>query len=296
MTLPTFIVIGASRAGTTSLQDYLSQHPEIHMCAVKSPNYFVSSDEQPPWETPRLRAMARQWVSSRAEYERLFDGARDASAIGEVSPVYLQSLPAAERMRRTCGDVRLVAILRDPAERAYAHFLGRRRDGLESRPTFDAVVEDELSRPLPDRIAFGSYLGASRYDHFLAPYFDRFSRIRVHRFEDLQSDPHTVLADLFDFLGVDPTFRPDVSKRHNRSGEIEGPVRRFLWTRSASLRTTLRPHLPAAIRDLALPVVRSRVTKPPLAADLRKRLIDLFFPDVERLQARTGLDLSRWRH
>ena len=87
MTLPNFIVIGASRSGTTSLHHYLGQHPEIHMSPVKSPNFFVAGDAQPAWETAVLRAMARQWITDRDEYEQLFAGASGKHAIGEVSPV-----------------------------------------------------------------------------------------------------------------------------------------------------------------------------------------------------------------
>ena len=205
MALPNFLVIGAGRSGTTSLHHYLRHHPEIFVCLEKSPNYFVSSEPMPSWENPRARAMARQWVSDRGAYERLFDGARNEKAVGEVSPVYLQALGAPRRIRAACPDAKIVAVLREPVDRAYAHFFGRRRDGLELRPDFEGVVEEELSRPLPDDVAFGSYLGCGRYHHFLKGYFDLFprARIRVYLFEDLRADTGALLRDLFTFLGAE---------------------------------------------------------------------------------------------
>lgn len=296
MTLPTFLIIGASRSGTTSLHHYLDQHPEIFMSPVKSPNFFVAGDELPLGESAVLRAMAQQWVADRATYEALFKGVRGQKAIGEASPVYLQSLRAPERIHATCPGAKLVAILREPVDRAYAHYLGRRRDGLEHRADFREAIEAEQARPESVEVAFGHYLGCSRYYHFLKGYFERFprERIRIYLFEDLQADSGALLKDLYGFLGVDTCFRAGTGERHNRSGVIRSPVRRFVWTRSVRLRTALRPFLPAAVRDAARPVRGRRLAKPELDPELRARLARIVRPDVERLQELIGRDLSAW--
>jgi hypothetical protein len=296
VSLPTFIVIGASRSGTTSLHHLLGRHPDVYMAPVKSPNYFVAGDPLPPWEGPRLRSMAKQWITDRRVYEELFAGVRDEAAIGEVSPVYLQSRAAPQRILEACPGARLVAILRDPAERAYAHYLGRRRDGLERRADFGAVVDQELSAPLPDEVAFGSYLGASRYHHFLREYFARFpaDRIRIHFFEDFVASPGAVLADILAFVGVDPDVPIETTARHNASGEIDGTVRRWLWTRTVALRTALRPYLPARIRNAGQMVIGGSLARPPLPLDVRARIARALRPDVERLESLIGRDLSRW--
>ena len=297
MTLPNFIVIGASRSGTTSLHQYLGQHPEIHMSPVKSPNFFVAGDAQPAWETAVLRAMARQWITDRDEYDALFAGAGGKRAIGEVSPVYLQSRRAPERIRYTCPDAKLVAVLRDPAERAWAHFLGRKRDGLELRFDFRAVVENELARPLPDDVAFGSYIGCSRYHHFLAPYFDLFprDRIRIYDFDDLRRDPATVLRDLFGFLEVDERVEVDMSRRYNETGTVRNPALRALWTRSVRWRIAMRPRLPASIRDTAGVFMGRELRRPALDPDLRARIVAALVSDVQQLEQLLGRDFSAWR-
>lgn len=296
MTLPNFLVIGAGRSGTTSLHRWLGQHPDVFVSGEKSPNFFVSHEPLPPREGPRLRAMARQWVSDPGEYAALFDGARVEKAVGEVSPVYLQATSAPQRIRAALPDVRLVAILREPVSRAHAHFLGRRRDGLETRADFAAVVREELSGPLPDAVAFGHYLGCGRYHHFLRGYFDHFprERIRIYLFEDLMADPAALMADLYGFLGVDPGFVPDTGRRHGRTGVVSNPVARAVWTASVGVRTALRPWVPRAIRDLAAPIFLRRLERPPLDPELRERLREVFREDVERLEALIGRDLSRW--
>jgi hypothetical protein len=170
--LPNFVVIGASRSGTTSLHQYLGQHPEIYVAPRKSPNYFVAQDPQPHWENKTLRAMAKQWVSSPDAYESLFREVTTQSAIGDISPVYLQSIHTAKRIKETLAPAtKIVAILRNPVDRAYAHYLGRRRDGLEPVDDFKTIVERELAQPLIGNIAFGSYISCGRYYHFLKPFY-----------------------------------------------------------------------------------------------------------------------------
>jgi hypothetical protein len=297
MNVPTFFVIGASRSGTTSLHRYLAQHPDVFVTPAKSPNHFAAGDEQPPWEGPVARTMARQWVADRAEYEAIFAGAAGKRAVGDVSPVYLQTRNAPRRIREACGHPFLVAILRHPVERAYAHYLGRRRDGIERRTSFAEAVRDELSRPLPDDVAFGSYLGSSRYHHFLDVYLQLFprERMRIFLFEDLERDPGELMRRLFELIGVSTEVPLDTSKQYNRSGTIHGSTRRFLWTRSVQIRTALRPWLPAGLRDLAMAGLGRSLDRPSLEPELRAKLVEVFRDDVGRLEAAIGRDLSAWR-
>lgn len=296
MALPDFIVIGAGRCGTTSLHHCLKQHPDVYMCPNKSPNHFVSHVEQPPREGPRVRAMARQWVADRREYEKLFDGARGEKVRGEVSPVYMQATCVPDAIYEACPNAKLIAVLRNPIDRAYAHFLGRRRDGLESRYDFSAVVDTELSEPLPEEVAFGSYVGCGRYHHFLRPYYERFptERIKVFLFDSVRNDLAGLMTEIYEFLGVDPGFAPDTSYRHNRSGEIENSIARHIWTRTAALRTMLRPLWPEFVRDSVHPLRSVTLVKPQLDPAVRARLIPVLRDDVNQLESLIERDLSHW--
>jgi hypothetical protein len=296
MTLPTFIVVGAGRSGTTSLHSILGQHPDVFMCPVKSPNFFVSHLPLPAWESPEPRRMAAHWTADRRAYEGLFTGADDAGAVGEVSPVYLQARDAPRAIAETCPGARIVAVLRDPAERAYAHFLGRRRDGLEPRSDFEAIVDEELSHALPDEVTFGSYVGCGRYHHFLQGYVERFpaDRIRVYLYEDLVSDPAALIADLFAFVGVDPDFAPDLTERRGATGTIQNRVLRSVWTRSVALRRRSRPLLPAAVRGGAGRLFLRHLERPPLDPSVRATIVAALRDDVAALRTLIGRDLSRW--
>ncbi len=241
--------------------------------------------------------MARQWISNRAEYEKLFDGVGDEKVLGEVSPVYLQATSAPGAIREVCPEARLVAILRDPVDRAYAHFMGRRRDGLEERTDFGTVVTRELSEPLPDDVAFGSYLGCGRYYHFLKGYYDLFprERIKIFLFDNFRRDSRGLMAELYGFLGVDGSFKTAMSYRHNQTGVIENRALRFLWTGTAPIRTWMRPYWPEFVRDSVHPLRAVKLARPELDPTLRARLVDLFREDVLQLEELIGQDLSAWR-
>jgi len=297
MTTPNFVVVGAGRSGTTSLHQFLGQHPEVYMCPSKSPNFFASSFPQPPWETPVARAMAAQWITDPADYTALFDAAGSQPAVGEVSPVYLQATGVANLIADTCGPVRIIAVLRNPVDRACAHFLGRQRDGIEPPGvSMDQRMDELLAVGMPDEVAFGHYPGCGRYHHFLAPYRQRFGRDAVHvaLHDDLVADPHGVLAAMFTFLGVDPAFRCDVSARLNATGQIRSPLRRAVWTRTAPLRTALRPHLPAGLRTSVGGAFLGDLDRPAVDPALRRRLRAALADDITALADDWHLDVGHW--
>lgn len=297
MTLPNFLVIGAGRSGTTSLHHYLGQHPEIFVSPVKAPSHFYCRDLE-RIDDPYVRLVVRNYfVPDARSYEALFDGVREEKAIGEVSPVYLASRRVAPGIARELPEVRLIAILRNPVDRAWARFVGRRRDGLEQRAEFGEVVRQELEDPLVRDEAAGTYLASGCVHHFLEPYFELFGprRIRVHLFEDFVESPLGVVSDLFDFLGVESRFEPDLEQRHNRSGgSIRNPVLRRLWTGSVLWRARLRPHLPVRLRNSVFRLVTRDLVAPRLEPELRAQLTELFRDDTLRLQELLGRDLTHW--
>jgi hypothetical protein len=294
--LPNFLVIGAGRAGTTSLHHYLKAHPAVYLPAVKSPSHFYCTTES-PGDGPAPGVTQPHFVADPRAYAALFSGVRGETAIGEVSPAYLATLHAAPRIAARLPRARLVAIVRHPVDRAFARFVGRLRDGLESRTRFEEVVRDELQRPLERDDAVGTYLPASWIGHFLASYCERFPReqIRIHLFEDFQRDPLAVMQDIYAFLGVDPRVTPDVSRRHNLSGGIvRNPLVRTLWSRTGAVRAGLRAFVPASIRDRAFGVVTRDLLPVRLDPALRADLTALYRSDIERVSVLIGRDLSHW--
>jgi hypothetical protein len=247
---------------------------------------------------PAIRYVTQNYfVSDPDDYRALFDNVRHETAVGEVSPAYLATVHAAPRIAEELPGVKLVAVMRNPVDRVFARYVGRRRDGLESRRSLAAVVADEGRLPLVRDVAAGTYLAAGCVSHFLQTYLDRFPRhqLRVYLFEDFERDAASVMRDVYAFLGVDPAFVPDTSRRHNSSGGvIRNPALRTVWTRTALLRARARPYVPRAIRDRVFGLFARDLVPLTLEPALRAQLTDLYRGEIEQLAALIERDLSPW--
>lgn len=271
MTLPNFLIAGAAKAGTTSLYEYLRQHPDVFMSPLKEPGYYWP--EAPTLEDAPIR--------TREQYEALFANAQHERAIGEATPRYLQSPTAAERIRRDIPDARIIVSLRNPADRAYSSFLGRLRGGREHRSVEEAMRPDSY------------YFATSLYYEALQRFYQRFEHIKVVLFDDLRTDTRAVMRDLYTFLDVDPDFQPELGI-HNRAA-----VPRSLTLNALFIKTTdaLRRVSPRFLRGRNLtprlhPLLLGPAT--PLPPAIRKQMLDEFRDDIEKTSSLIGRDLSFW--
>ncbi len=291
---PNFFVVGAPRSGTTSLHRYLGEHPEVFMSPKKEPNYFVFYGQQPDARGP-VRWVNDEAVFRRADYDALFRGSGAARAVGEVSPRYLSHPECAARIRRDIPDARIIAILRQPADRAHASFVGLRRDGWEPCADFASAVRDQPRRRAEGWDS-GCLLDRGLYCEKLARYFAIFDRKMVHiaLYDDLQSDAHALLRELFTFLEVDPDFEPDLKTIHNPSGLIRSRWLGAAWRSSYRLRREARRVLPLTARDAAYKWIQKSSQKPALDPDLRAEVTAYFHEDILELQRLIDRDLSHW--
>ena len=290
-TFPNFFLIGAPKSGTTSLYEYLCQHPDVFMSPVKEPNFFSwGMGGIPEHLTPR-----RLVIREPGEYQCLFAGVTDETAIGEASSSYLRVPGTAARIRRHVPDARLVAVLRDPIERAYSSFLMRRRLGTEPLTEFDEAVDGEQG----EKSENCHYLGQGRYCQQLLRYLEHFPRrqLQVHLYDDLQADAAALVAEVFRFLGVDDRFRAKTSRRYNRAGTYRSPrVQAFLdelprpiqSAGAALLSVDARRHLYWRLRAW------NTEAASPMPSGTRRRLLPLVRDEILALQELIGRDLSAW--
>lgn len=272
--LPNFLVIGVAKGGTTSLHYYLRQHPEIFLTPVKETNFY--------WAEGRLQG--RKTPRSLDEYARLFASAANRKAVGEISPQYLNSPTAAERIRHDLPDVKLVVSLRNPVDRAYSDYLGRVRILRESRPLEEAV------RPGEPILEHGFYFPR------LQRYFERFPRAQIHVMlhDDFVQQPAETLRGLLRFLGVDPDHPIDMTMRHNSAAAPRSMiVNRILWPSILIARTLVpRRWRGSGIAEKFLRLTYRRAA--PFPPELRENLRARYRDDIIATSKLIGRDLSAW--
>ena len=271
VTLPTFIIVGAMRSGTTALARYLGAHPQVHMAANKELHFFDRHFDR-----------GVEWYSTN-----FAEGAGRLER-GEATPAYLYDPVAPPRMAEVVPDAKLVVILRNPVDRAYSHYWHKRARGSEPLEFEDAVDAE------PERLATGgydafanySYLDRGRYASQLRRLGQHYSREALHVmvFEHFHDDRRAGFAELCRFLGVDDGFVPP---------NLGQAVNRFTQFRSTRLRR-VTARLPKAARDVIGRVNTVDESYPAMPPPLRARLVQHFAADNADLASWLGRDLSVW--
>ncbi len=235
--LPSFFVIGAQKAGTSTLHRLLQQHPQAFMCDPKEPHFFAADS---------------QWGRGVGWYRSLFAGAGDAVAVGEASTTYTMypHYPkVAERLTATIAEPRLVYIVREPIDRMRSAYLHGLAGGTETRPIGVALREDPR------------YLLTSCYSLQLERWLAHVPRERILllSLEQLRDAPQTVVDALWAFLGLDPAWRPVEVPSANASAGKQAPRRWWRAIGELTLRWDKTDWVPAwmvRLNDSGSPAVR----------------------------------------
>jgi Sulfotransferase family len=295
VTLPDFLVIGAYKAGTTSLHHYLRGHPQIFVPERKEPSFFAFDRLDDPGREQRLNPLWSAAVRDLRAYEALFSGAVSGQRVGEVSPEYLKNPHAVDRIADRIPHVQLVAVLRDPVERAFSDFLMYRRDGREDTTDF-AVALDRQEERRAGGLATGQYVITGFYGRQLAPYYRCFGRdrIRVVLSEDLHDDRAGTLAALFGFLGVEPGVTVAEEREFNRSGVPSNAAVRLAYAARRRVAPVLRGAVPAAVKQRADALLQRGLHRPHMSEETRARLRAVYRDDILALQDLIDRDLSDW--
>lgn len=275
MTLPTFIVIGPGKTGTTWLYQCLAEHPEIKLARGTKETVFFNS----------YYGRGLDW------YQRFFEGCERARAIGEVSNNYFFSPDAPARIAKDIPDVKLIAMLRDPIDRltsAYNFF--HRWRGKEK---FEQVIKRR-----------SQMVSNNFYDVFLERWLQFFPRDRllVVLHDDLKSDPQKLLREIYSFLGVNPDFVPSAQNERvlpasnpRMPGLFAGLKKFAKWLRDRDLHRVLTW---AKLNPVVLKLLtRSNADKDryDIPPEGRRELQAIYRPHIERLEILIGRDLSAWK-
>lgn len=286
MSIPLFFVVGAAKAGTTSVYHYLKQHPEVHVHPYKDVAcYFCERYGMPI--TPD-------------EFSKLMipnDG-RQVLTAGDVCSDYLTDPQAARRIAQSFPHAKIIIILRNPADRAYSLYQWMTREGYEYLTDFRDALEAEperLARQLksPDLISPTKdaylYFNSGLYSRQIQRYLDYFHRdqVLILSYDDLRVNGVTFMQRIYAFLGVCDNFIPEI-RIHNRAGQ-PWSIRYQYFCRRWLTRV-----LPNKLIPFLMWLNPMKRTKVRLDTSLRKQLSQKYSDDIKATSAMTGLNLQSW--
>ena len=309
--LPNFFIVGAPKAGTTSLYYYLSQHPQVYMSAIKEPHFFAAEIREENFDPEQRRRVARDArglreflsgpmrekrfggiVADWEDYLGLFANAANESALGEGSVCYLWSPTAPERIAGRIPDAKVLVMLRDPAERAFSQYLHGLGNGA-IRWSFREHIQRNLHHRSGQLCVHYPFLEFGLYSEQLARYLERFGRnVWIGLHEDFKNRPLEVYQNICRFLGVAQEFSPSMDRRHLEAQvprlSSVGYLKRWGFWQSAARVT------PSSLRPL---IRRTLIRRPGTTlidpAD-RHYLLDYYREDICKLANLLGRNLDAW--
>ena len=299
---PDFLVIGAPKAGTTALHAALAQHPDVFTTTPKEPKFWLCDEAPPPaWCGPGDKHSQQEWVWRAEDYRDLFAGARPDQVRGESTPFYLWSRGAHRRIAEALPEVRLVAVVRDPVDRADSKWMHLWSDGLEPEHDFVTAFEREADRVQAGWAPFWRYGDLGRYGEQLA-HLHRYvnpERILVLRYRDLVDHPRAAVDRVSRFLGIREGLVDSIPRDNSRSFVHPGWRPRFVGPvvrGGARLGQFARPEV---WRRLHPPITRllsdgREAHRPHLDPSRRQQLLASYAEDIALLGELTGQDFADW--
>lgn len=299
MKRPKFFIIGAPKCGTTSLYYYLQCHPKIFLPKVKEPQHFA----------PNLNA---QQMISREQYIRLFEDAHEDQLCGEASPGYLESPVAVEKIIEFDADARFIVMLRYPPDMAVSLHAHKVWDLTEN------VRDFSVAWALQDQRALGQDVPSTCPDSRALLYRDRcafssnlerlycsvpHSQVKIVILEELQRNPASECASIFEFLGLDPIeLKFD---RHNPAKIVRSRFVALILTRISAfastdygfLRVTKRLTNSLGLHPLRMVSLVNLKTAAEVhpSAEVMDSLATIFEPEVSKVERILGRNIEAWQ-
>lgn len=281
---PHFMIIGAAKAGTTTLYEYVSRHPHVFMPKVKEPEYFSGS----------------QLIERKGWYHSLFTQAREGQMKGEASTDYTRwphTADVPQRIHKWIPGAKFIYVMRHPVERSYSHYAHDMRKGVTM--TFEEALE-----------ASDLYIDSSMYMFQIERYLRYFAResLLFITSDELYSDPREVVRRVQEFLGLEVRELVKEALLQANEGGARKTVDHFVRFRVRSLLgrfglltiadrmpTRMRPHVFRMFRHSPVGIkIAASYNLPMMKPETRARLLQLFEEPNRALAAFLGRDLSNW--
>jgi hypothetical protein len=288
---PNLFIVGAAKAGTTSLHDILAKHPDIHMSVIKEPHFMLHdyfTDKK--FNGPGDNEIIQNYINDENAYNDLF--IKQAKINGETSPGYF-SLPdySIKNIKNHCKSPKIIICLRNPIDRTYSAYMHKRRNGLEKKE-FNDILRNELEQKrIKDVWAWGwYYLADSLFYEKVLKFKAAFDSVKIIFFEDLISYTEDTLNDIYDFLGVKRVSKSEKLEQNNKTGIIRN---RALY----KLVHRIYPLLSFAInKKMKNKAKNFFVHKPKMDEESKVILQNYFRDDITKLSQYLEIDLfSKWK-
>ena len=289
---PNLLIVGAAKSGTTSLHNYLKQHPDFFMTDHKEPHFLINNEIG----VKRVHKA----VTTLSDYQKMFEGSSEYKYRGESSVMYLPfpDITIRNIKKYLNKDVKIIIILRNPVERAFAGYLHNVRYNTSENLSFEEAIEksEERYQKINDMTPDTRYLHVGMYYNQVKKYMDEFGKnVHVVIYDDYVSNINGCIKRVFDFLNVN-NIEIDSSQRHMVGGWIfKNPILRKLMVSENGLKSFAKLLLPNSIlrKKIRTIVMRFGTSKTPeLTSKMRKFLEDYYRHDIVNLENLLDKDLN----
>ena len=296
--LPNFLIIGAAKSGTSSLHNYLNQHPQVFMPSynkegmkVKEPRFLIKD---------LVQHRLHNGIWTFEEYQSLFTDVKDEKAIGESTVLYLYYYKhAIKNIKHYLGeDVKIIIMLRNPADRAYSAFQHVSR-GFKENYSFEKSLEIEIGRMEREKnlTPMVMYKEMGMYYEMVKAYMDSFKNVHIIFYEDFRDKIESEMNKTYNFLGISNNIEIDFITKHNVGGKRwKDEKMKHMFMKDNPIKSILKSVLPKKIRKgMRNKLVKASTNKvEPMKEETRKGLNDYFRQDVKKLSELLNKDLHHW--
>ena len=311
---PNLFIVGAAKAGTSSISDYLNRHPAIYISPIKEPHFFsedirmadfrsdyrerASFDVKEYLKNHPLPHKHIAHIDDQSQYLELFREVENEKAIGELSAGYLYSNCAAENLFKFNPDAKIVMVLRQPVERAYSHYLMNVRDLWDYDSGFINALERDFASSKKGWGKSHLYVELGLYFEQVSRYLKRFpeSQVKICLYEDLKNDPVEFIKELCEFLEVDSSAltAKDVAQHKNVAAFPRFKIPGAYLPVFNAFRKYIGMLLPDKVKDQVRKGIFSSKNVPKLRKDEFEQAMKYFSEDIQKLSVLIKRDLQNW--
>ena len=283
-----FFIVGAPKAGTTSLYHYLNEHPQVEMSLQKEPDYFSDKAIQ-----SQGLYYSKNRIDTEEKYNTLFNTQKKDVIFGEGSVSYLFYPTVSQDIKAYNPIAKIIIMLRNPIDRAFSHYLMDYRLGLVS-DSFEDII-NKKSKHKNAHLFYQQYIKVGEYATQLKRYFDIFDKenILLVDYEDFKSDVTGTVNSVYSFLNVSTESAVDVNKKHNTFTMPKNKLIRFMYS-FVVIRNILSFIFPKNMVKAVRLILFRKDKKPKLLEETSNQLKHYFSNDVRLLESIIGKDYSKW--